>query len=321
VPTGRADPVQLRPAADRGIGGEPGLDGAHRPAVHGVPVLRQSADRGVAEAERPPGEPQAGAATAADHGAGSPVSRAESVADRPMSPDPLVSAPRGGDGAGESGVVGRYHVHPVLSGFLSVVAAINWFSRFVVGWRLSNTLDGAFCRDMLDEALATGTPEVFNTDQGVQVTATGWVERVQASGAKVRVDGRGRCRDNVFVERLRRSVKYEDVYPRGYESVPELERGCGRTSASTTRSGCTSRSATAPPPRCTARAERRKAKSWREEENSSDPSPIFGLDNGVHCTVRVHRSVLQPDPPTLVAGVRCPGGVRIYRMSLYPARQ
>ena len=114
---------------------------------------------------------------------------------------------------------------PLPSGFMYLVATIDWFSRFVVGWRLSNTLDGAFCRDMLDEALTTGTPEVFNTDQGVQFTAAGWVERVQASGAKVSMDGRGRCLDNVFVERLWRSVKYEDVYLRGYESVPELERG------------------------------------------------------------------------------------------------
>jgi putative transposase len=114
---------------------------------------------------------------------------------------------------------------PLASGFMYLAATIDWYSRYVVAWRLSNTLDGAFCRDMLDEALATGTPEVFNTDQGVQFTAGAWVERVQASGAKVSMDGRGRCLDNVFVERLWRTVKYEDVFLRGYESVPELERG------------------------------------------------------------------------------------------------
>ena len=114
---------------------------------------------------------------------------------------------------------------PLASGFMYLAATIDWFSRYVVAWRLSNTLDGAFCRDMLDEALATGTPEVFNTDQGVQFTAGAWVERVQASGAKVSMDGRGRCLDNVFVERLWRTVKYEDVFLRGYDSVPALERG------------------------------------------------------------------------------------------------
>ena len=110
-------------------------------------------------------------------------------------------------------------------GFMYLAATIDWFSRYVVAWKLSNTLDGAFCQDMLEAALATGTPEVFNTDQGVQFTAGAWVERVEAAGARVSMDGRGRCPDNVFVERLWRTVKYEDVFLRGYESVPELERG------------------------------------------------------------------------------------------------
>ena len=114
---------------------------------------------------------------------------------------------------------------PLRGGFMYLAATIDWFSRYVVAWRLSNTLDGAFCRDMLDEALATGTPEVFNTDQGVQFTAGAWVERVEAAGVRVSMDGRGRCLDNVFVERLWRSVKYEDVYLKRYERVPELERG------------------------------------------------------------------------------------------------
>ncbi|QEL15114.1 IS3 family transposase [Limnoglobus roseus] len=114
---------------------------------------------------------------------------------------------------------------PLPGGFVYLAATIDWFSRYVVAWRLSNTLDGAFCRDMLDEALAAGTPEVFNTDQGVQFTAGAWVERVEAAGVRVSMDGRGRCLDNVFVERLWRTVKYEDVFLRGYETVPALEKG------------------------------------------------------------------------------------------------
>ena len=114
---------------------------------------------------------------------------------------------------------------PLAGGFMYLAATIDWYSRYVVAWRLSNTLDGGFCRDMLDEALAAGTPEVFNTDQGVQFTAGAWVERVEAAGVRVSMDGRGRCLDNVFVERLWRTVKYEDVFLRGYGSVPELERG------------------------------------------------------------------------------------------------
>ncbi len=106
-----------------------------------------------------------------------------------------------------------------------LAATIDWFSRFVVAWRLSNTLDGAFCREMLDEALTGGTPEVFNTDQGVQFTAQAWTDRLERAGVAVSMDGRGRAADNVFVERLWRSVKYEDVYLKGYESVPDLERG------------------------------------------------------------------------------------------------
>ena len=80
---------------------------------------------------------------------------------------------------------------PMASGFMYLAATIDWYSRYVVAWRLSNTLDGAFCRDMLDEALAAGTPEVFNTDQGVQFTAGAWVERVEAAGVRVSMDGRG----------------------------------------------------------------------------------------------------------------------------------
>jgi len=114
---------------------------------------------------------------------------------------------------------------PMASGFMYLAATIDWFSRYVVAWRLSNTLDGSFCREMLEEALSTGCPEVFNTDQGIQFTARAWTSRLEEAGVKVSMDGRGRCLDNVFVERLWRSVKYEDVYLRCYESVPELERG------------------------------------------------------------------------------------------------
>jgi putative transposase len=114
---------------------------------------------------------------------------------------------------------------PLPAGFMYLAATIDWFSRLVIAWRLSNALDGSFCGEMLEAALASGTPAVFNTDQGVQFTARAFTERVERAGAAVSMDGRGRCLDNVFVERLWRSVKYEDVYIRGYETVAELERG------------------------------------------------------------------------------------------------
>jgi putative transposase len=117
---------------------------------------------------------------------------------------------------------------PLASGFMYLAATIDWYSRYVLAWRLSNTLDGAFCLDMLEEALSRGQPEVFNTDQGVQFTAEAWTSRVQSVGVGVSMDGRGRCLDNVFVERLWRSVKYENVYLWGYETVPELQEGLGR---------------------------------------------------------------------------------------------
>jgi putative transposase len=110
-------------------------------------------------------------------------------------------------------------------GFMYLTAVIDWHSRFVLAWGLSNTLDGSFCLDALEEALGRGKPEVFNTDQGTQYTAEAFTGRLEAAGVRVSMDGVGRCLDNVFVERLWRSVKYEDIYLRGYEGVPQLRAG------------------------------------------------------------------------------------------------
>jgi putative transposase len=114
---------------------------------------------------------------------------------------------------------------PLESGFMYLAATIDWHSRYVIAWRLSNTLDGAFCQEMLDEALRQGKPEVFNTDQGVQFTARAWTRRLESAGVAVSMDGKGRCLDNVFVERLWRSVKQEDIYLKRYEVVPALQAG------------------------------------------------------------------------------------------------
>ena len=117
---------------------------------------------------------------------------------------------------------------PMASGFMYLAAVIDWHSRCVIAWRLSNTLDGSFCLEMLEEALRSGKPEVFNTDQGVQFTAEAFTGRLGSAEVAVSMDGRGRALDNVFGERLWRTVKYEDIYIRGYEAVPELHRGLGR---------------------------------------------------------------------------------------------
>jgi putative transposase len=117
---------------------------------------------------------------------------------------------------------------PLPRGFMYLAATMDWYSRCVLAWRLSNTLEGSFCLEMLEEALSRGRPEVFNTDQGVQFTAQAWTSRLESAGVAVSMDGRGRCLDNVFVERLWRSVKYEDVYPQRYETVPQLLVGLGQ---------------------------------------------------------------------------------------------
>jgi putative transposase len=114
---------------------------------------------------------------------------------------------------------------PLTHGFMYLAAIIDWYSRYVISWRLSNTLDGSFCLDMLEEALSQGKPEVFNTDQGVQFTAAAWTSRLERAGVAVSMDGKGRWADNVFVERLWRTVKYEDIYLNRYEVVPELQAG------------------------------------------------------------------------------------------------
>ena len=117
---------------------------------------------------------------------------------------------------------------PMPTGFMYLTAVIDWYSRYVISWRLSNTLDVDFCLEALDEALSCGCPEVFNTDQGVQFTSAAYTARLEAAGAKVSMDGKGRCLDNVFVERLWRTVKYEEIYLYRHETVPELDAGLSR---------------------------------------------------------------------------------------------
>ena len=113
----------------------------------------------------------------------------------------------------------RYEVHPD-------VAIMDWASRAVLAWRLSNTLDTSFCLSALEEALARfGKPEIFNTDQGGQFTSLAFTDRLPAAGIRVSMDGRGRCMDNVFIERLWRSLKHEEIYLKGYADGREARAG------------------------------------------------------------------------------------------------
>ncbi len=118
---------------------------------------------------------------------------------------------------------------PMAKGFMYLVAIMDWHSRRVLSWRVSNTLDTAFCIEALEEALRRfGAPEIFNTDQGAQFTSEAFTGVLKDNGVDISMDGKGRWVDNVFVERLWRSVKYEDVYLRAYETPTELRAGLGR---------------------------------------------------------------------------------------------
>ena len=117
---------------------------------------------------------------------------------------------------------------PVRRGFLYLAAIMDWASRHVLAWRLSNTLDAGFCTDALDEALARhGTPEIFNTDQGSQFTGFAFTGRLREAGIRISMDGRGRYLDNIFIERLWRSLKYEAVYLRELADGFEARRVIG----------------------------------------------------------------------------------------------
>ncbi|MBI5616739.1 MAG: IS3 family transposase [Gammaproteobacteria bacterium] len=118
---------------------------------------------------------------------------------------------------------------PMAKGFMYLVAIIDWYSRRVLSWRLSNTLDTGFSIDALEEALERfGAPQIFNTDQGAQFTSDDFTEVLKDHGVDISMDGKGRWVDNVFVERLWRSVKYEDIYLRAYETPAALRAGLTR---------------------------------------------------------------------------------------------
>lgn len=115
----------------------------------------------------------------------------------------------------------------MVHGFLYLVAIMDWYSRYVLSWELANTLDKQFCLDALDKALGIFHPEIFNSDQGSQFTSSEFTGRLEAAGVRISMDGRGRVFDNIFIERLWRTVKYEEVYLHGYESVMDAQNGLG----------------------------------------------------------------------------------------------
>jgi len=116
---------------------------------------------------------------------------------------------------------------PMARGFLYLVAIIDWYSRYVLSWRLSNTLDASFCAEALEEALRKGKPEIFNTDQGAQFTGEAFTGLLEQHGVRISMDGKGRYSDNLFIERLWRTVKYEEVYLKAYQDGRDARIGLG----------------------------------------------------------------------------------------------
>jgi putative transposase len=114
---------------------------------------------------------------------------------------------------------------PMPYGFMYLMAIMDWYSRFVIAWQLSNSLEGSFCLEALHTALKKGKPEIFNTDQGAQFTAHAFTGALTEADIRISMDGRGRAFDNIFVERLWRTVKYEDIYIKEYATVPALSNG------------------------------------------------------------------------------------------------
>jgi len=117
---------------------------------------------------------------------------------------------------------------PMAKGFLYLVVIMDWCSRFILGWRLSNSLDTEFCIEALQDSFSYGLPEIFNSDQGSQFTSEDFTDLLTAVGITISMDGKGRCMDNVFVERLWRSLKYEEVYLHAYETVQEAHAGIAK---------------------------------------------------------------------------------------------
>jgi putative transposase len=115
----------------------------------------------------------------------------------------------------------------LLTGFVYLVAIMDWFSRYVLSWEISNTLDNHFCKAALEQALCQGKPEILNTDQGVQFTSQDFTSYLESHDIKISMDGRGRTFDNIFIERLWRTVKYEEIYLNDYQGVYDAITGIG----------------------------------------------------------------------------------------------
>jgi transposase InsO family protein len=191
-----------------GEGREFEIDAVDRRAIHADAVLRNPEDGLVARRARIRGECETGAPADAADGAGSDISEATAVGSRVRTQDLSVSA-------------SDITYIRLRQGFVYLVAIMDWFSRYVLAWEVSISLESAFCVAALDWALTTTRPEIFNTDQGAQFTSEVFTNRLEEQDITISMDGRGRAIDNIFIERLWRTVKYEEVYLKDYVDVLE----------------------------------------------------------------------------------------------------
>ncbi|EDZ45032.1 hypothetical protein RBY4I_239 [Rhodobacterales bacterium Y4I] len=223
-------------------GAEPGANASDRRAVSGNAVLRCSADDLASSQRRPSGERETDQTVDAAHGLDADLPEAQ----HPLPGSTCKACARGGKAA-KGHKTYPYLLRglrvdrpnqvwaaditylPMRRGFLYLVAIMDWHTRKVLAWRISNTLEAGFCVEALNEAIHRfGPPEIMNTDQGSQFTSFAWTDRLRRSGVRISMDGKGRFLDNIFVERLWRSLKYECVYLHAWETGSEAKAGVGK---------------------------------------------------------------------------------------------
>ena len=223
------EPVELLlPAAGHGERREPGIDAGHRPVVFEAAVLRSAAHDRLAAGVGVWSQSQTGrAADARDGASGNLAGTAHQPSSSPA-PDLPVLAERAQDRAAEPGVVCRHYLRADDGGVSLPGGGHGLVQSLCASWELSNLLEATFCVAALECALSQGRPEIFNTDQGTQFTAEPFTALLQRAEVKISMDGRGRAMDNVMVERLWRTVKYEDIYLRDYGDGAELRSGLAR---------------------------------------------------------------------------------------------
>jgi transposase InsO family protein len=221
--TARFAALHFLPSSYRRKQGQSGTDAATGRTVSGIAVLRKPQVRCVAGTRTARSDqPKTRATTDAADGHRSLVPEAEPESSSSGTRDLSVSAARCPGQPAQPGRSIDITYIPMRSSFLYLVAIMDWFSRFVLSWDLSNTMEVDFCRSALEEALRAGRCEIFNSDQGVQFTSRQFLQPLKDRSIRISMDGRGRAIDNVFIERLWRSVKYELIYPGEFDSGPEL---------------------------------------------------------------------------------------------------